>query len=205
MQARHFVIAALALVAASLLAAGCGGGGSTPAVANIGTSTGESSSDGSSSGSGDSNGNGRKGDGGAAFSACMRSHGVRNFPDPSRDGELSIGPNSGIDPNSATFKAAEKACQKELDITPPSPAEQAKMQEQALKFSRCMRSHGVPKFPDPIFSAGKATLKLDRRSGIDPNSPVFRAAQKACEKEMPGAKTRTGGPRGRTQSGTTAP
>jgi hypothetical protein len=207
MQARQFVIPALALVAASLLAAGCGGGGSSPAVANIGTSTGESSSDGSSSGSGDSNGNGRKGDGGAAFSACMRSHGVRNFPDPSSGGGINIGPNSGIDPDSATFKAAEKACQKKLNITPPSPAEQAKMQEQALKYSACMRAHGVPKFPDPVFSAGKATLRLDRRNGIDPSSPVFHAAQKACESEMPGVKDGTRGPGGKTQSGggTTGP
>jgi hypothetical protein len=207
MQARHFVIPALALVAASLLAAGCGGGGSTPAVANIGTSTGESSSDGSSSGSGDSNGSRTKGDDGAAFSACMRSHGVRNFPDPSSEGGIDIRPNMGIDPDSATFKAAEKACQKELDIKPPSAAEQAKMQEQALKFSACMRAHGVPKFPDPQFSGGTARLKLDRRSGIDPRSPVFQAAEKACRNELPGAKTGDTPSRDGTESsrGTTGP
>jgi hypothetical protein len=187
MQARHFVIPVLALVAASFLAAGCGGGSAAPGVANIGTSTGTSSSSGSSSG--DSNGNEPTRKDAAAFSACMRSHGVRNFPDPSGEGGIDLRPNMGIDPDSATFKAAEKACQKKLDIKPPSAAEQAKMQQQALKYSACMRAHGLPKFPDPIFSEGTTKLRLDRKNGIDPSSPVFQAAEKACRDELPGAKS----------------
>jgi hypothetical protein len=203
MYSRHLAIALLALAAASSLAAGCGGGPSTPAVANVGTTgSGDSSTGGSSSGGSDGN---RTKDG-AAFSACMRSHGVRNFPDPSSGGGLTIGPNMGIDPGSATFRAAEKACQKLLDIKPPSAAEQAKMQEQALKFSACMRAHGVAKFPDPVFSGGRAELKIDMRNGIDPKSPVFQAAQKACEHLVPGA-TRRSAPGGAAQSGggTTGP
>ena len=197
MQFRHYVVAALALVAAATLAAGCGGSSSSPGVANVGTTTSSSSStDGSSSGSGPTTA-----PKGAAFSACMRSHGIRNFPDPSSGGGINIGPNMGFNPESATFKAAERACQKLLDIKPPSPAQQAKMQEQALKFSACMRSHGVPKFPDPTFSAGRATLKLDSRSGLDPRSPVFQAAQKACQGVMPGMKggtTQSAGGGGKT-------
>jgi hypothetical protein len=199
MQSRYLVLAALSLVAASLLVAGCGGGSATPGVANIGTSASDDSSS-SGSSSGGSGGNGGKAENGARFSACMRSHGVRNFPDPSSGGGLTIGPNSGIDPNSATFKAAEKACEKLLDIKPPSAAEQAKMQEQALKFSACMRSHGVPTFPDPTFSDGRAQLKIDSKSGLDPRSPAFQAAQKACQSLLPG-KGRDGGPGTSTQTG----
>jgi hypothetical protein len=194
MPLRHAVAAALALVAGSSLAAGCGGGPSTPAVANVGTSSSANSSP-----SGSSNGNGGKAADGARFSACMRSHGVRNFPDPSSGGGLTIDPSMGIDPNSATFKAAQKACQKLLQIKPPSAAQQAQMQSQALRFSACMRSHGVPKFPDPDFSEGGARLTIDSKSGIDPNSPQFKAAQKACQHLLPGAKTR-GGPVGPTES-----
>jgi hypothetical protein len=200
MRSRHLVIAALALVGFASAAAGCGGGGgATPGVANIGTSSSSTtSSDGSSSGGSD--GGGRRADG-AKFSACMRAHGVRNFPDPSSGGGLTIGPGTGINPESPTFQAAEKACRKLLDIKPPSAAEQAKMQEQALAFSACMRAHGVPNFPDPQFSGGGARLKLDSRSGIDPNSPQFKAAQKACQSKLPGLKTAGGGSGPTTQSG----
>jgi hypothetical protein len=195
MQPRHALVGALALVAASLLAAGCGGGSKTPGVANIGTSTNDDSS-----ASGGSNGDGTKGKNGAAFSACMRSHGIRNFPDPSTEGGLEINPSMGIDPTSPRFKTAAKACQKLLDIKPPSAAERAKMQEQALKYSACMRAHGVPKFPDPTFSGGGAQLKIDSSSGIDQNSPAFKAAEKACQDVLPGAKTRQVVPGGGVQS-----
>lgn len=46
-----------------------------------------------------------------------------------------------------------------------------------LKFAQCMRSHGVTNFPDPSPGGG---IHLDKSSGIDPSSPVFQRAQKAC-------------------------
>jgi hypothetical protein len=52
--------------------------------------------------------------------------------------------------------------------------------ERALKFSECMRSHGVPSFPDP--SGGGHTRIGGPGSGIDLDSPQFKAAQKACQK-----------------------
>jgi hypothetical protein len=167
----------VALVAGSSLAAGCGSAPSTPGVANVGTSSAAGSS---------SSGAGTKGSRGAQFSSCMRAHGVHNFPDPSSSGGLTIGPGMGIDLDSATFKAAEKACRGLLQIKAPSPAEQAKMQAQALRFSACMRSHGVPSFPDPDFSQGGVRLKLDAKSGLDPSSPQFKAAQNACKRLLPG-------------------
>jgi hypothetical protein len=123
------------------------------------------------------------------FASCMRSHGVPKFPDPSANGSVTFGSGTGVDPQSPAFQKAEKACRK---YTPnggkaPSPAEQAKAQAAALKFSACMRSHGLPKFPDPQFSSGRTSLKVGRTSGIDPSSRVFQAAQKACQKDLPGA------------------
>jgi hypothetical protein len=201
-QFRRFLIAAIVLAALSSVAAGCGGDSPGSAVANVGTTTTGSDSSGGSSGGG--SGRGSDGKNPAKFSACMRSHGVPKFPDPDSNGGISLDAGGGIDPESPTFKAAEKACEKDLNITPPSAAEQQEMQEQALRFSRCMREHGVPKFPDPQFSGGKATLKVNRRNGIDPKSPQFKAAFKACEKLTPGMKqgsderARPGG--GQTQS-----
>ncbi len=71
---------------------------------------------------------------------------------------------------------------------PPSPAQQAQMQAQALKFSACMRSHGVPSFPDPQFSGGHVGIRIQGGpgTGLDPRSPIFQAAQKACSAEVPG-------------------
>ncbi|KAB2369536.1 hypothetical protein [Actinomadura montaniterrae] len=49
-----------------------------------------------------------------AYSKCMRDHGITEFPDPNPDGgmQLKAGPGTGIDPQSQTFKDADKACQK---------------------------------------------------------------------------------------------
>jgi hypothetical protein len=44
-----------------------------------------------------------------------------------------------------------------------------------------MRSHAVPGYPDPTFSSGGVSQSLGRKNGIDPNSPVFQAAQKTCQ------------------------
>jgi hypothetical protein len=120
----------------------------------------------------------------------MRSHGVPNFPDPSSGGGISIGPGSGIDPNSPKFRAAQQACQKVLpNGGQPSPQQLAKMQQHLLAFSACMRSHGVPDFPDPTFpTGGGAQLRIRGGSGSDlnPQSPRFQAAQTACRGNLPG-------------------
>lgn len=49
------------------------------------------------------------------FSICMRSHGIKDFPDPSNGG-LTIRARSGsdLDPNNPTFQKAQQACQKYL-------------------------------------------------------------------------------------------
>lgn len=62
-------------------------------------------------------------------------------------------------------------------------------QTSGIKFAECMRSHGVPNFPDP--SGGGGGIHFDQSSGINPQSPAFRSAQTACAKFLPG-----GGPGG---------
>ena len=211
MRSRHAIIAvlALSLVAVATLAAGCGGTAS-PSVASLGPSgagTSTSSDGGSAAGPSTSSSSGGgagltlKTADAAKFSSCMRSHGVPNFPDPSSGGGISIGPGSGIDPNSPKFRAAQQACQKVLpNGGQPSPQQLAKMQQHLLAFSACMRSHGVPDFPDPTFTGGGAQLKLRSSPGSDlnPQSPRFQAAQTACQGNLPGnvkvgARPTTGG------------
>jgi hypothetical protein len=177
------LLPAMALPAlVAVLAAGCGGTSANPGVANLGTVTTTTTS---SSGNGASSDTSKESVG-RAFSACMRSHGVPNFPDPSSSGGIQI--NGSIDPNSPQFQAAQRVCQKLLPAGgAPSPAQQAKMQAQLLKFSACMRSHGEPNFPDPQFpSGGGARLSITRGSGIDPQSPQFQQAQNFCRQYLPG-------------------
>jgi hypothetical protein len=197
-------VGAVVLASSALLLAGCGGGSSSPGVAHLSSST----SDGSAA---DGAGKSSTPESSAstqqkmvAYSQCMRSHGVPEFPEPT-EGHLLIqrsdhnGHVTGVNPESAQFQAAEKACK---SLAPPrqapSPALQAKMQESALKFSQCMRTHGVPNFPDPTFSGGgtKLTLKTGGASGIDPNSPQFKAAQKTCQSDLPRPPGAKGGPGG---------
>lgn len=193
----------MALSGLAFLAAGCGGPSASPGVASLGT-TSTTAAGASTTGSGGGQAQTSGGSGGGAsvslaggnvaamtkFSSCMRSHGVPNFPDPSAQGGISITPSMGIDPGSAQFQSAQTACQKLMPKgQAPSPAQQARMQANALKFSACMRSHGLPNFPDPTFSGGGVSLRINARSGIDPSSPQFQAAQKACQKDLPGAVT----------------
>lgn len=51
----------------------------------------------------------------------------------------------------------------------------------ALDYAECMRSHGEPNFPDPQAGGG---FVFKTGSGVDPSSPLFRAAQKQCAKFM---------------------
>jgi hypothetical protein len=194
---RILMLVALAAVL-GLLTAGCGGGKPAPSVASLGTTSTPSStgSDGTTDGGGGDSSAAPSGAGGGTmsitggvqqmtkFAACMRKNGEPSFPDPNAQGEIS----ANIDPGSAQFQKAQQACRKMLpNGGTPSPAQQAEARHQALAFSACMRSHGEPNFPDPQFGAGgRVSLRISAGSGLDPRSPQFQAAQKACQKNLPG-------------------
>jgi hypothetical protein len=188
----------LAVVPFGLVAAGCGGGGGSPGVANLAdSSTTTATTTTSQSGSGSA---GKAFDGpgggqfqlsmnvgttdGARFSACMRKHGVTNFPDPSGQGVITIHSGMGIDPGSPAFRSARTVCQKLLpNGGQPTPAQIAQRQQQMLQFSTCMRAHGLKDFPDP--SNGGLRVQVHPGSDLDPNNPTFRNAQQACLKYLP--------------------
>ncbi len=214
---RLLVSTAVASGAFGLLAAGCG---SSPGshVAQLRTTSTPTTTESSSSGGGGGpsagvapgKGSGGSGSGprfsvgiragaeGAKYSACMRKHGLSSFPDPNGEGVIQIDSSSGIDPQSSQFQTAEKACRSLLpNGGTPSPQERAQVQQQALKFSQCMRSHGVPKFPDPQFGNGRIGIRLGPDSGVDVKSPQFQRAQQACSKLI-------GGPFGQKLGGAAA-
>jgi len=127
-----------------------------------------------------------------AFSECMRSHGVPNFPDPSSSGGIQLSAGSGINPFSPSFKAAQASCHKLLPGGGPmgNGHPSAKDKAQMLAISTCMRAHGVTGFPDPTTTPpsgpgpgealGRNGVFLEIPSTIDTNSPVFKKAAAAC-------------------------
>ena len=52
-----------------------------------------------------------------------------------------------------------------------------------LEAARCMRSHGVPDFPDPMFE--NDGVKFNNPPSIDPNSSQARRAEAICVKLIP--------------------
>ena len=61
----------------------------------------------------------------------------------------------------------------------------------AVKYSDCMRSHGVPNFPDLTPSGGPFGRQL-ARSRINLNAPAYQTASSDCQKLMPAAKAAVG-------------
>jgi hypothetical protein len=61
----------------------------------------------------------------------------------------------------------------------------------ALAFANCMRSHGVPHFPDPSGSGAGVQL-LGSSSEI--NSPAFQSGQTSCQHLLPGGGPSSGPP-----------
>ncbi|MFZ0042319.1 MAG: hypothetical protein WAK93_13495 [Solirubrobacteraceae bacterium] len=162
----------VATLAGVVAIAGCGANSSSPSVSGGTTATGDASPIG--------------------LSKCMRAHGVPNFPDPTAGpgGEgfngisTPIGGHTltvdGITFSGPALQTAEKACQAYLPggggpPPPISPAQKAK----ALAFARCIREHGVPGFPDPVFP-GHGGVKIRSGVGVNPNSPAFAQAANAC-------------------------
>ena len=144
-----------------LLAAACGGGSSPPVAA--GSSNLQKA---------------------LAYARCMRSHGAPNWPDPNNQGQFFKTAADG-----AKFRApasAYKACVPLLpDHGQITPAVQHQVTVLALKFAGCMRSHGITNYPDPVEHATNIQLGPGPDSGIDTNSPRYKAAQKACVPLLP--------------------
>ena len=81
----------------------------------------------------------------------MRAHGVLKFPDPTSSGTI---PKVGLQQlgvSSTVFQAAQRACQHLLPNSGQSSQAWDQMALNALwNFARCVRSHGVPNWPDPL-------------------------------------------------------
>jgi hypothetical protein len=174
---RPLILTCVAAVAGfSLLVAGCGGG-SSPGVANVASSTSAVTTTTTQNGL-------------LAFSQCMRSHGVPNFPDPQRF----VGGNVKLTIHQlAPSQTAMSACDHLLPTNGGSGSQETAQQTRTrladeLSFARCMRSHGVTRFPDPT-AQGDLSVERVQAQGIDVHSPAVLRVVQACLPASRGALT----------------
>jgi hypothetical protein len=114
--------------------------------------------------------------GGLAFSRCMRSHGVSQFPDPDSSGAIPKVTLQQLGIGSSQFQAAQSAC---AYLLLSSDTEVRQTLSGMLDFARCMRSHGVDNWPDPTTdSDGQAVFDLHGR--INPDSRQMDTKSGRC-------------------------
>jgi hypothetical protein len=133
------------------------------------------------------------------FSACIRAHGLPDFPDPQSEAAGGGYPSGSLNPyfSSSTpgprgqglrpmprprLQSAEKAC-RSLAIASgfeQTPAELQQRVKQETAEDACLRKHGFPEMPDPG-PQGQQVVPYDV------NSPQFQAAQKRCAYLNPGS------------------
>ena len=116
----------------------------------------------------------------------MRSHGVPNFPDPNSSGVLPKRQVAQLAAGSPEFVPAHRACGHLLpNAGQPSPAQVQQAWNDMRSFARCMRSHGVPTWPDPsVTSAQDNRPFFNTPASIDPNAPQITAKIRACQHVM---------------------
>ena len=182
----------VALAAAALLAAGCGGGAGSAGIASLegqdaGTTTTTAAT-------------GTTLDREQAlldFAQCMRDQGI-DMEDPTMDENGTfhmVRPSGGgevgeFDPaDREAMQAARQACSQYLEGIAQGfdRPDMTEMQDQMLEYAACMRENGVD-MPDPDFSdtgesGGQgpgARLGFDP-GDFDPSDPTFQAANEACQ------------------------
>ncbi|HTW18677.1 MAG TPA: hypothetical protein VME70_00515 [Mycobacteriales bacterium] len=134
----------------------------------------------------------------------MRSHGVPNFADPDSAGDLPKADAHQLGVGSAQLGSAQHACRHllpsnggsisrtsvqecmEASDCPSALVQRVLIEERA--FARCMRSHGVPRWPDPtIDSQGRPIFAISISAlGFDPYSSRVWAKGNQCSSLMPG-------------------
>jgi hypothetical protein len=134
-----------------------------------------------------------------SYSHCMRSQGVPNYPDPGSSGQLPKTSAQLLGISSSQFNEAQRACQQLLPtsggslnaaslqqchlagVCPPALVQQAL--DAGLRFAQCMRSHGVPNWPDPTVNAeGEPLFNI---TVPRPAPPQVSSAINECERMEP--------------------
>jgi hypothetical protein len=162
-----------------LLAAACGGGTSSSSTSASSTPPGSGTSSTSAPVS-------------AAYvtdklglARCLRAHGVPDYPDPDSSGQEPASTKQLI--SSPQGQAAVGACSYWNNRVHGDVAtENQALLADYVKFAQCMRSRGLPNFPDPTIAEGRVVFLLNpSQDGFDPHSPQVLAKAHQCESVLP--------------------
>jgi hypothetical protein len=159
-----------ALVGLMLIAAGCGGSKSPNVAGGGGDTAGGSSSAVLAQFE--------------AYARCMRTHGIHDFPDPTTSPgggvafQINGGPGSDLDRNNPRFQAANEACHSLEPGGGQPPAQSAEKIAAEVKWAQCMRTHGLPSFPDPDSQGAFDSSKFNE------SASAFQSASDACQSLM---------------------
>jgi hypothetical protein len=121
------------------------------------------------------------------FAKCMRSEGVPEFPDPQQaDGGVRMDA-GGVDTNSPEFQGAMDACRDKAPQAEGQAPEGGKPLDptKVAAWAECIRSNGVPNFPDPEINGGQMALDF-AGAGLSMGDPAFQKARGACQDKWPG-------------------
>ena len=162
-------VAAGAVAVAGLLAAGCSSGPAPAASPAAGVGAGGTGSNTKT-----------------VYISCLQTHGV-HIPDPVAGGNGGAGSathnGSGVNQNSPQFRRAQRACRALLPKGAGPVIITTQQQVDYLRAARCMRAHGVPEFPDPVFAGGGVHFPQPR--GVNIHSPQVQRAVATCRRLIP--------------------
>ncbi|HTW97145.1 MAG TPA: hypothetical protein VMD59_00125 [Acidimicrobiales bacterium] len=172
-------LGALSVLVALAVAASACGGSSPTGVASIGSSATTIAAP----PAGMSGSSGEVEAGQLKFANCMHAHGEPDYPEPGGNAEANVKELLKLDPRSPRFREAASACQRYLvKGGAVSPAVQERVEAEALRYARCMQTHGMPSWPDP---SGIGYMVAP--AGSAASSPNYLRAAKACRSLLPGA------------------
>ncbi len=162
-----------------LVVAGCGGG--SPLAGSGGTSGAGGSSSAPSA---------------VGYSVCMRSHGVPSFPDPTTNGPVLKADPQRLGVSTARYQRAQQGCQHSLPNTGSTQEQQQETQCMTSgacspgtlqgwmtglrALAMCLRSHGVPNWPDPVRTPQGLPHFRYAEAGIDHHSVSTLGKVKTC-------------------------
>jgi len=118
--------------------------------------------------------------------AAERIMAARPAPDGRRRGVIAVG---------VVFGALVLGGCGSLSTSTPSASHSASaLVSTGVEYSGCMRSHGVPNFPDPVVSGKDLSFRVGSGTAVNLGSPAFQAAQKTCDKAVSGGGPGSGEP-----------
>ena len=117
--------------------------------------------------------------------ACMRAHGVPNFPDPDSYGgnPVNMAPGSsvitiaGIAFSGPAFEKAEKLCDP-LGLGSSRPPITEATKRKLIAFAECMRAHGLTNWADPTFPPSGGIMQGG--GSYNRSDPKVESAARAC-------------------------